>query len=154
MAERLVGTRQIGIELDGTIKLTDHISQFRELLLAGQLQRHVDQIEPRKLGESRGVVRIAADYLFEIGPSGSRCLGTELMLAGDAAQGQLIDVKIARGRAENGLLLRLAHARMQAAGDRACDHSLDLRNVLSGSRETVAPDDAAVARIDELHVDY
>ena len=74
------------------------------------------------------------------------------MFAGNAAQGQLIDVEVARAGTKDCMLLRLPHAGMQATGDLAGDLPLHLSNVGSDGGEAVAPGDGALQRVDELHI--
>jgi len=75
------------------------------------------------------------------------------MFAGDPAQGQLVDVKVAGRRPQDGVLFDLANAGIQATGDPARDFELDLRNLRGTRGEAVSPGNAAVARVDKLNVD-
>ena len=75
-------------------------------------------------------VRMATDCLFKIGSAGSSRVVVELMLARYTPKGQLIDIKVARGRSQDGVLLDFPNAGMQSSCDSACDLMLHLRNVL------------------------
>src|SRR5262245_45274086 len=101
----------------------------------------------------RRVVRIAPDRLFEIRPPVASCLGIEPMLAGDAAQRQLVDVEVARRCAKNGVLHHFAYAGIKASRDPAGDLMLHLQNIRRIGGEAISPGDATVSGIDQLYVD-
>ena len=113
----------------------------------------VEQVDLGQEELGRRVAGVEGDRPLEVGPGRDQRVAVELVLLGEAALREVVDVEAAGRAAQRPRLLALPHLRGEAAGDLADDAVLRRVEVGGARREPVGPDVVAGRGVEQPGVD-